>query len=117
MTIMIISSVGDVHAQAVMAALAERGHLVELLDLADFPLEISLEMEYARGTRCFRLRRKNGGDLDLDGVSATWWRRPQPFSVPPGVTNAATRRFIMSESATVFRGLYQSLRTRWINDP
>lgn len=117
MTVLILSSVPDIHAQAVMAALARMGCPAELLDLADFPLELSLSMEYARGARRFRLRHKEGGELDLGAVTAVWWRRPQPFSMPPGVTEAAARRFITSETATVFQGLYQSLDARWINEP
>src|SRR5262245_14437499 len=116
MSVLIISSLGDVHAQAVMAALAERGQLPELLDLAAFPLEVSLVMEYMRGTRRFRLKRRTGGELDFDAVTAVWWRRPRPFNVPRGVS-AAARRFIASESTTVFQGLSQSLCAFWITDP
>jgi glutathione synthase/RimK-type ligase-like ATP-grasp enzyme len=117
MTVLIISSVADTHAQAVMAALARSACAAELLDLADFPLELSLSMEYARDTHRFQLKRRTGEELDLAAVTAVWWRRPQPFCMPPDVTDAAARRFIASESATAFQGLYQSLDAAWINEP
>lgn len=100
-----------------MASLADQGCEAELLDLAEFPAELHLAMDYRGRERSFRLRRKDGGELDLNGVTAVWWRRPQAFVLPPDLTDAAARRYAISESTTVFQGLYQSLDARWVNDP
>jgi len=115
-TVLILSTVDDVHAQAVLAALAVRGARAELVDLAEFPTRLALSMAFADGRRRFELRRRPGGVLDLDSVRAVWWRRPQPFRLPAGITPSG-QRFAMSEATTAFQGLYQSLDAHWVNEP
>ena len=116
MTVLILSTVADVHAQAVMATLAEQGARAELVDLAEFPTQLTLAMAFDGGRRQFELRRHGGGVLDLDTVHAVWWRRPQPFRLPTGM-EPAHQRFALSESATAFQGLYQALGAYWVNVP
>ena len=53
MNVMIVSTVGDPHARAVMAALTARGAAVELLDLSDFPSQLALTMAFEDDRRCF----------------------------------------------------------------
>jgi hypothetical protein len=108
MTVLILSTIPDVHAQAVMDALAARGARAELVDLSEFPARLALSMAFEGGRRKFELRRRGGGVLDLDSIRAVWWRRPQPFKPPAGLSQA-NQRFALSEAATAFQGLYQSL--------
>jgi glutathione synthase/RimK-type ligase-like ATP-grasp enzyme len=117
MTVLIISSLDDVHARAVMQALSARGSAVELLDLSEFPMRLALSMAFEDGARRFLLRREGVGRLDLSEISSVWWRRPQPFELPATLTDPAHRRFAMSEAETAFAGLYQALGAFWINDP
>ena len=116
MTVLILSNLEDVHAQAVMAALAARGVLAELIDLSEFPTQLALSLAFEDGRRRFQLRRRGGGALDLDSVDAVWWRRPQPFRPPPGLDQAG-QQLVFSESMTAFQGLYQALDAFWINEP
>jgi glutathione synthase/RimK-type ligase-like ATP-grasp enzyme len=116
MTVLIVSAAADVHAQAVMHALAAGGARAELVDLSEFPALLALSMAFEARERRFELRRRGGGVLDLDEVRAVWWRRPQPFRPPPGM-DEAQRRFALSEAATAFQGLYQALDAFWINEP
>ncbi len=115
-TVLILSTVSDVHAQAVMEALAAEGARAELIDLSEFPVRLALSIAFEGGRRRFELRRRGGGMLDFDAVSAVWWWRPQPFRPPAGM-NQAHRRFALSESTTAFQGLYQALDAYWVNDP
>ena len=117
MTVLIISSLEDLHARAVMEAILERGAAVELLDLAEFPAKLALSMEFDAGAHRFLLKREGGGQLDLSTVGSVWWRRPQPYGLAAAITDPANRRFAMSEAATAFQGLYQSLDAFWVNDP
>jgi glutathione synthase/RimK-type ligase-like ATP-grasp enzyme len=117
MAVLIFSSLEDVHARAVMEALLERGAAAELLDLAEFPAKLALSMEFKEGGRRFVLKREGGGQLDFSTIDAVWWRRPQPFGLAASLTDQAHRRFAMSEAATAFQGLYQSLDAFWVNDP
>jgi glutathione synthase/RimK-type ligase-like ATP-grasp enzyme len=116
MTILILSNLEDVHAQAVMRALASRGARAELIDLSEFPTELALSLAFEDGRRRFQLRRRGGGTLDLDSIDAVWWRRPQPFRPPAGLDQAG-RQLVLSESMTAFQGLYQALDAFWINEP
>ncbi len=116
MSVLIVSEAGDVHAQAVMHALAVQGARAELLDLSEFPTRLALSIAFDAGGRRFELRRRGGGVLDLEAVRAVWWRRPQPFRVPAGMAEAE-QRFALSEGATAFQGLYQALDAFWINEP
>lgn len=102
MTVLILSTVSDVHALAVMAALAAQGERAELLDLSEFPTQLALCMTFEEGQRRFELRRRSGGALDLGAVRAVWWRRPQSFVLPTGMC-AAHRQFALSEAATAFQ--------------
>ena len=118
--VMIISGVQDVHAQAVMAALAERGDAqTELLDLSEFPSKLSLSLAFEDDCRQFCLRRQgeNGGTFDLSEIGAVWWRRPQPYGLPEVLSDPAHQRFCVSEADMAFQGLYQSLEAFWVNVP
>jgi glutathione synthase/RimK-type ligase-like ATP-grasp enzyme len=116
MTIVILSNIQDAHAQAVMGALVAQGARAELIDLSEFPTRLALSLAFDDGRRQLTLHRRDGADLDLDSVRAIWWRRPQPFRPPAGMDRTSTQ-FVLSESATAFHGLYQSLDAFWINDP
>jgi glutathione synthase/RimK-type ligase-like ATP-grasp enzyme len=118
MTQLIFSWLGDVHAQAVIRALADRGETdVELLDLSEFPQSLTLSMEYDDDRRRFLLRRSGGYTLQLDKVRAVWWRRPREFVLPTAMTNAKHRQLAISEAGTAFQGLYHSMDALWVNDP
>jgi len=117
MNVMIVSTVGDAHARAVMAALQTQGAAVELLDLTNFPSQLALTMAFEDGRRRFKLSRTGGGTLDLDSIHAVWWRRPQGFGVPDSLADPDHRRYALSEAATAFDGLYQSMNALWVNEP
>lgn len=116
MTVLILSNLEDVHAHAVMSALAALGAHTELIDLSEFPTQLALSLAFENGRRRFQLRRRGGGVLDLDSIEAVWWRRPQPFRPPEGM-DQASRQLAFSESNTAFQGLYQALDAFWINEP
>jgi len=117
MTVMIISSLIDDHVNAVVSSLTAHKCCVELLDLAEFPQQLTLSMVFCAGKHHFYLDRPGYGRLDLDQVQSVWWRRPQPFRLPVALTDPVHRRFALSESETAFQGLYRSVGALWINPP
>ncbi len=117
MTVMILASPEDAHAQSVMEVLTGRGVPVELMDLAEFPTRLTLSMRFENGARTFALRRPNGERLDLSAIRSVWWRRPELFDLPPAFLDPAHRGFAVSEAAEAFQALYQSLDAFWVNDP
>lgn len=116
--IIIISSAEDVHAQAVMRELARQGvHDVRVLDLSDFPLHMDLIIRMTgNGQHIFGLTFPDGRHVPMDEVTAVWWRRPQPFRLPPTVTNPIDEQFALSESATAFQGMWQASSALWVNN-
>jgi glutathione synthase/RimK-type ligase-like ATP-grasp enzyme len=88
-----------------------------MLDLSEFPSRLTLSLSYQGAARRAFLRRTGGGEIDLAAVRAVWWRRPQNFRLPATLRDPAQRRFVNSEAATAFQGMYQSLDAFWINEP
>jgi len=117
MTVLIVSSLADPHARAVIAILGERGERVELLDLADYPCKLTLTLAFQGGKRRVRLRRPGEGELDLESVRAVWWRRPGAFVLPETLRDPAHRRLALSEASTAFHGAYESMNALWVNRP
>ena len=117
MTVLIVSSLADPHARAVIAALDARGVNAELLDLADYPGELTLTLAFNDGKRRFQLRRPGEGELDLEAVRSVWWRRPTAFGLPETLRDPAHRRLVLSEAGTAFQGLFASMEALWINPP
>ena len=117
MTVLILSSLSDVHARAVMAALAKHKVQVELLDLAEYPTKLTLTLGFEGASRQFVLKRPSKGMLDLDAVHAVWWRRPGAFGLPAALRDASHRSLALSEANTAFQGLYAAMHALWINSP
>jgi glutathione synthase/RimK-type ligase-like ATP-grasp enzyme len=114
--ILIISAPEDVHAQAVLRALTQQGQDARLLNLSDFPMRMTVHMRLNDAASAFALRFPDDTVVRMDAVTAVWWRRPQPFGVPPQVTDPAHRQFAMSEAATAFQGMWQAHDALWVNN-
>jgi glutathione synthase/RimK-type ligase-like ATP-grasp enzyme len=117
MTVLVVSSLADPHARAVIAALGKRGARVELLDLAEYPGKLTLTLAFANGKRRLRLRRPGAGELDLETVRAVWWRRPGAFVLPETLREPKHRQLALSEANTAFHGAYESMTALWVNRP
>jgi glutathione synthase/RimK-type ligase-like ATP-grasp enzyme len=116
-TVLIVSCLADLHAQAVIRALDARGTRVELLDLADYPGKLTLTLAFDGDKRRFLLKRPGEGELDLESVRAVWWRRPSQFGLPDTLRDPAHRRLAVSEANTAFHGLFAAMEAVWINPP
>ena len=115
--ILIISSPEDVHAVAVQKALNARDAKNRILDLSEFPMSMDIGLSFATGGDSqFTLRFKDGERLDFASVKAVWWRRPQAFGFPPGMSDPVNRAFAQQESDFAFKGMYLSSGAYWIND-
>ena len=117
MKVLILSSYEDPHAHAVIHALRSQNVSVELLDLSEYPTKLALTMAFENGSRRLVLSRFGGGKLDLETITAVWWRRPQPFRLPDNTKDPVHRRFATSEAGTAFSGLYRAMDVLWVNDP
>lgn len=114
--ILIVSEPHDAHAQAVTHALKHMGTRdVRLLDLSNFPTRLSMTMRIGAAAGDFALTFEDDARVPMSEVTAVWWRRPQMFVLPAGMT-PAYRQFAMSEAATAFQGLWQASHALWVND-
>lgn len=116
MTILIVTEEFDPHADALITRLREQGHSPFRLHTADFPVTASLSVQLAGGAGLGATVDTGGRRLDLDSVSAVWWRRPRPFEVPDG-RSRAERRFIRSELQGAWRGLMSTIDCYWMSHP
>jgi glutathione synthase/RimK-type ligase-like ATP-grasp enzyme len=116
--ILIISSPDDIHAQAVVEQLHKQGiQDVRILNLSEFPMHMDMKI-YLRNNlpRQSSLTFADGYHLPMSEVRAIWWRRPQPFMLPPEITDPTYRQFAMAEAATAFQGMWQASSPLWVNN-
>lgn len=116
MSIVIFSEPTDVHAQAVTRELERLGESVRLIDLRDLPqrMGVSMALSNAHGSG-FALTPGGGERLRLEAVTSFWWRRPQPFQLPQGLSPQA-QQFALTELATAIQGMWQANEALWVND-
>jgi hypothetical protein len=113
--ILVIAHETDDHTTAVVAELAAASHPVDVIDTAQFPRHATVIEEFEGRERSFTFV-SSGRDIVLDDCGAAWWRRPQPFSLHPGLS-ADARSFVYGECHEAIAGLWSSLPARWVNAP
>lgn len=115
--IVVISHPADTHAVRVMETLARRGCDAFLFDIANFPTDGTLTIDYADpGSPRARLKHHVAGSIELSEATAVWWRRPQ-FVRLDGIVDPDARGFAYGEWHEALYGLYQLLRCPWMNPP
>jgi glutathione synthase/RimK-type ligase-like ATP-grasp enzyme len=117
MSVVIISEPTDVHAQSVMQELARAGESdARILDFRELPQRIRIDMALSneRGSG-YALTFEDGERLRLETVKSFWWRRPQPFALPPGLAPHA-HHFALTELSTALQGMWQASEALWVND-
>ena len=116
--ILIVSSPNDVHARAIISRLEARGGSYQLLDLSQFPVQSTLTIDYdACGDNSKARWYGDLGPLNFADSHVVWWRRPQPFTIDPAVSDAENRNFAIVEAHSAFSGLWLTLEAFWINHP
>lgn len=112
--IIILTQPQDVHAEGVQERLTQRGLEHLWFDFADFPSRSTVSFKCSvNGRPSFGLRTQ-AGDIDLERVSAVWFRRPSP-PVPHAHTTAPDcRAYAEEECANLFDTLWEELPCRWV---
>ncbi|MEU5945958.1 MvdC/MvdD family ATP grasp protein [Micromonospora sp. NPDC047465] len=105
--ILILTQADDVHADAAEAELGRRDARWLRFDPAQVPTRASIAVHFADG-RVRRTLHHDGGQVDLDEVSAVWFRRPgRP--VPPAHLTGYLADFVAGESATFVGDAWETL--------
>lgn len=113
-TVLVLTNQLDPTADLVVNHLNTRDVPVFRCDAAEFPMELALSATLADG---WAGRLDNGHRrLDLASVRAVYFRRPEEFRLPDGMSEAG-QRFAAAQSRAGFLGVVASLPCLWINHP
>jgi glutathione synthase/RimK-type ligase-like ATP-grasp enzyme len=113
--ILIASHPADDHTAGVLNVLEHLGHDAVLIDTARFPSEASLSQHFDGHGRSY-VWSTDGRSIDLGACRVGWWRRPQPFTLQPGISPEVTS-FTYSECHEAVAGLWAALDLNWVNPP
>jgi glutathione synthase/RimK-type ligase-like ATP-grasp enzyme len=116
--ILVVASEQDIHAQAILNQLRQRGASATLLDLAEFPQQAQVVMRFGDGSTCY----ESGffgfeQEVNLADCQAVWWRQPQSFVLHPELTEQSYRNFAYTECHATIAGLWLALDAFWMNHP
>ncbi|MGW0391121.1 ATP-grasp ribosomal peptide maturase [Streptomyces sp. NPDC003042] len=113
-TVLVLTSRLDPTADLVVEHLNRRNIAVFRCDTAEFPVELTLSATLGAGWGGVL---DNGHrQLDLSGVRSVYFRRPEEFRLPDGLSEAG-RRFAAAQSRAGFVGVAVALPCLWINHP
>jgi glutathione synthase/RimK-type ligase-like ATP-grasp enzyme len=113
--ILVLSHSADDHAVGVLDALDRAGHPAVLMDTSQFPVRASLTQRFEGGCCTYQFA-PDGDQIDLAACRVGWWRRPQPFSLHPGISPDVVS-FTYSECNEAMTGLWAALDLIWVNPP
>src|SRR3954468_4414794 len=90
--IVILTQRFDPHADYVIDTLCTMGQEPIRLNTEDIPLESKLwfDLDDARWSGGIEIK-TNDRVIDLTNVRSFWWRRPEAFGLPSGLTNREIR--------------------------
>ncbi|MEV4379896.1 MvdC/MvdD family ATP grasp protein [Streptosporangium sp. NPDC049644] len=110
--VLILTSEEDPHALHVRALLADRGAQITIFDPGDYPVKARVELAYTARGLARRLLRTRTGTLDLDTLTALWWRRPTPPATHPDLTDPAVADYAARECQDLLTDLWEHLPCR-----
>jgi ATP-grasp ribosomal peptide maturase len=114
-TVLMLASQDDGEAVYVADALAMRGVRVMWFDTAWFPAQASVSARLGRGGWHGQIITPDG-TVQLEEVTAVYYRQPQPFTFPASLSEPE-RRFATIEARFGFGGVFMSLPARWVSHP
>ncbi|HWB36436.1 MAG TPA: hypothetical protein VHA75_10480 [Rugosimonospora sp.] len=116
--ILLVTNKHDFAADRVVHELTGRGAAFGRLNTEDFPATIACRYRLAAGQHTAVLDLGHGREVDLAGVTAVWYRRPEPATIDARVSAPAARRFARRESVAALRAvLALAGAARWVNRP
>src|SRR5215471_14727493 len=110
--ILILTESSDPHADAVIARLQERGAAVVRFNPADFPARASISVAYSADGLDAATLETPAATIDLAGLTAVWWRRPQSPAADEAEANPVTRAYMAEECRVVLNDIWHVLPCR-----
>lgn len=115
MSVLILADDVDSTADVVVGGLMERSVAVHRMNTAWFPGQLSMSAQQ-RGGRWEGQIRTPGQIIDLEDVTAVWYRSPRAYQFPAELS-AAERAHATLEAKYGIGGVLASLPVLWVNHP
>lgn len=115
MTVLILTEDIDATADAVVRALADHGVGVDRMNTAWFPTQMRVSARL-RGGRWAGSITTPGRVIELEAITAVWYRAPRAYEFPPGLS-APERAHANLEAKYGLGGVLGSLPALWVNHP
>jgi hypothetical protein len=84
------------------------------VDNSSFPAYSEISVSYSPAGNPRRILRMDGQEIDLNTITAAWYRRPGPPIPHSTIVDAAVRSYVEEEAAFFLRDLWQTLQCKWI---
>jgi hypothetical protein len=115
--ILVVTEDEDLHADHVITSLRRRGAAcpeVVRFNPARFPSAAELSLSCTAGGQVRRHLRLDGDTIDLDRVTAVWYRRPRLPEPHAEITDEKVRQCVADECQWILNDLWHSLDCRWV---
>jgi len=113
--IVVVSHPADDHAMGVLGALERAGHPAVLVDTGRYPSETSLTQHFGDGPPRWELA-TDGARIDVGECRVAWWRRPQSFTLHPGIAPEVAS-WTYTECHEALAGMWAAIDATWVNPP
>ncbi|GAA2854824.1 hypothetical protein GCM10010517_12900 [Streptosporangium fragile] len=110
--VLVLTRDNDPHADRVRHLLAGRGARTTVFDNRDYLTRAHVELAYTARGLARRLLHTESGTLDLDSLTALWWRRPMPPEAHPAITDPSVAAYTAQESVNLITDLWEHLPCR-----
>ncbi|GAA0827923.1 MvdC/MvdD family ATP grasp protein [Streptosporangium amethystogenes subsp. fukuiense] len=110
--VLVLTRDHDPHADHLRQLLARRGARTTVFDNRDYLVRAHVELAYTAHGLARRLLHTESGTLDLDSLTALWWRRPQPPEAHPEITDPSVAAYTALESVNLIGDLWEHLPCR-----
>jgi len=114
--ILVLTCADDPTAERVGASVAARGAHVVQMDPGDFPGSAEVAFSVDRTGAVRRHLRSAGQEVDLDGLTCVWHRRPSP-PVPPAGVDQVGADYLAGEARMYLDGVWRGLSCRQVPAP
>lgn len=114
--ILVVSTKFDPHVDIIARKLNERHIPFIRFNTEDFPLRVSLALEFEKYGCGQKLVFPKQREIEGEQITAVWYRRPAEFELPTEFS-PAVHIFAQEESHATIRGLWQILDCLWVNHP
>ncbi|MFI6454064.1 MvdC/MvdD family ATP grasp protein [Streptosporangium amethystogenes] len=112
--VLVLTRDHDAHADHVRHLLAGRGARTTVFDNRDYLTRAHVELAYTTRGLSRRLLHTESGTLDLDSLTALWWRRPRPPEAHPAITDPSVAAYTAQESVNLITDLWEHLPCRTV---